>query len=178
MTLSQWIAHHIVDSSQAHPKNSPQSTAQTASLNGVDTIQITNRFFIAGRGGARFDWWIDPKRGYALLRDEYHVYDKDHKVIDSDRKEILKLVEAAPGVWYPSEAFNYFRALGGKDDDPQCQVALRSHYTARAILANHLPFDATVFDVPIPAGRLVTDQDTGITSISGPPAGKLDTGMK
>lgn len=101
--------------------------------------------------------WLDPGRGYAFLG---HRLTAGGKV--SVESHVSKLVEAAPGVWYPAEAYLEDHAPGNKD------VRERVYYRASQVVANAPKFDEAIFKVPFPADCQVQDKTKDRPNAPGP----------
>ncbi len=110
---------------------------------GVDALKLS----IGGKGHMEWTWWVDPARGYSLIRFYIHSGSQDRPQMDH---RILKLEEVAPGVWYPKEAV----AVIHQPNEP----VSRNHYRAAKIVANNPNFDTGVFTLKIPKGYRVDDQ--------------------
>jgi hypothetical protein len=175
-TLSQTLSQYI---EYVAPRAGPHLpgcfwTAETQMLNGVEAIDIS----VGRTGRVRFDWWIDPKRACALLRQEYHVYQPDGPLANFRRTEVAKLIEAAPGVWYPTEAMEYTGFADAPYYDPKNNVPWRIHYVAKSVVANDPKLDPHVFEITIPANYNVVDVPTGKSYKIGPTTQPLNDDLK
>ena len=111
--------------------------------------------------------WLDPARGFALLRYEVVNITRDGRkwIVDSDT--VTKLTEAAPGVWYPTEAYHEWSSPGCERTDR------RIRYRASEVVANDPNFDQSIFTVTFPAGCLIKDKINGVRYRAGSPLDKL-----
>jgi len=89
-------------------------------------------------------WYVDPHRGFALIRYEYESRGRVESV-----KQVLSLQEAAPHIWYPTEAVYY----NGYLDKPR----RRMHYRASKVLVNTAMGDE-IYRPDFPAGYRVNDK--------------------
>jgi hypothetical protein len=125
------------------------------SVRGIAAVRLTP---ISRVPGSEVGLWLDPARGYALLKQVMIVpYDQQRPFFE--RMEITELAEAAQGIWYPVAAI--FEELTGKNH----QDRVRFTYRARRVIANDPKFDPAVFTVPIPAGYRVADDTTAEAQI-------------
>ncbi len=107
------------------------------------------------RGHLSISWWLDPSRGFALLGHDNIRIREDGSERVSTRIRVTKLKEAAPGVWWPMEAYGESRL--SKPGEPYS----RTVYRASSVVANDPNFDEAIFTVPFPEGYLIDDQIAG-----------------
>jgi hypothetical protein len=107
-------------------------------------------------------YWLDPARGYAMLKFQQKEPDRitEERVVNS-------LVEAAPGVWFPTSAHVDLLRLDidalRKDPTSSQRRMVRQQFRAAAVVVNDPQFDNAVFTVPIPEGYDVVDEVRGVT---------------
>lgn len=90
-------------------------------------------------------WWLDPERGFALIG-----YEEISKRKDGSERVVLqikvnKLIEVAPGIWWPTEAT--YEAFSSQ----------RIVWSASEVLVNNPNFDDTIFTIQFPDGYLIED---------------------
>ncbi|MGE5612409.1 MAG: M56 family metallopeptidase, partial [Bacillota bacterium] len=129
-------------------RNGTKMNITRESVRGIAAVKLS---LIPPARGGQFGLWLDPARGYALLKQEI-VMPLDGQGVLFERKEITELAEAAPGIWYPVAAS--FEEAKGKNH----QDRVRLTYRARKVIVNDPKFDPAVFTVPIPAGYQVADE--------------------
>jgi len=93
--------------------------------------------------------WLDPNRGFALLRFDNFREDQDGIERLESSINVTKLEQVAENIWWPMEA--YFVSSPRK----------RFVYRASDIVANDPNFDESIFTVSFPDGYLIDDQVTG-----------------
>jgi hypothetical protein len=137
----------------------PNSTVMTyfefnwEKLMGIECIEISTKETKTRNWGKR--WWLDPARGFAMLRYE-HVRILEDKT-ETFRKliEIQELREVAEGIWWPIRATSITEPL--RSGEPYT----RMKYQASDVVANDPNFDGSIFTVPFPKGYLVDDKVAG-----------------
>jgi len=124
-----------------------QLTVARDMFDGAPTIHVE------ARRGTAFDeqWSLDPAHGYALRGHRWTNGLPDGRVIVIGEEHVTKLIEAAPGIWFPSEAWHLQQAIGSK-------TQIRIVYRASAVVANDPIFDVNVFVLKFPPGCHVLDQ--------------------
>jgi hypothetical protein len=100
-------------------------------------------------------WWLDPNRGFALLRFDDLRKDKDGNEQVKSSINVTKLEEVAENIWWPMEV--YFVQCPRETDKPWKRIV----YRASNVVANDPNFDEKVFTVPFPDGYLIDDQVAG-----------------
>ena len=101
------------------------------------------------------EWWLDPNRGFALLRHDNLREDKDGNMRVKSSINVTKLGKVAENIWWPMEA--YFVQCPRGIDKPWERI----FYRASKVVANDPNFDESVFNITFPEGYLVDDQVTG-----------------
>ena len=101
------------------------------------------------------EWWLDPNRGFALLRHDKLREDQDGNMRVKSSINVTKLEKVAENIWWPIEA--YFVHCPRGIDKPWERIV----YRASKVVANDPNFDESVFTVPFPEGYLVDDKVTG-----------------
>ena len=120
-----------------------------------ETYQGADCIKISMFSGKRF-YWFDLERGYAFRGYQDMKTDKEgHKVINSSIV-VPKVVEAAPGIWFPTEA-TYLAAVGFNG-----RPGLRNIFKASKVIANDPSFDENIYTVPIPPNYVVEDRISGV----------------
>jgi len=104
---------------------------------------------------SRDKWWLDPSRGFALLRHDSLQEDQYGNEQLKSSINVTKLKEVAENIWWPMEA--YFVSCPYEIDDPWKRVV----YRASNVVANDPNFNESIFTVPFPVGYLIDDQVTG-----------------
>lgn len=103
----------------------------------------------------RQEWWLDPNRGFALLRFDDLRKDKDGNEQVKSSINVTKLEEVAENIWWPMEA--YFVQCPRETDKPWKRIV----YRASNVVANDPNFDESIFTIPFPEGYLIDDQVAG-----------------
>jgi hypothetical protein len=103
----------------------------------------------------RQEWWLDPNRGFALLRFDDLRKDQDGNEQVKSSINVTKLEEVAENIWWPMEA--YFVQCPRETDKPWKRIV----YRASNVVANDPNFDEGIFTVPFPDGYLIDDQVAG-----------------
>lgn len=98
-------------------------------------------------------WWLDPDRGFALLKHENIRTDKDGNEVMVGSIDVTKLSEVAKGVWWPMEVY-FINAPAGVGNSWE-----RIVYHATNVVANDPNFDDSIFTVPIPEGYSVDEAE-------------------
>lgn len=133
---------------------------------GVQAIKIE---WVVPSGSSKvFIWdWLDPTRGYAFLGHESVVINGDGRTTYHQILEVTELVEAGPGVWYPTRATL---------TEPNKEEGLeeRYTYTASRVVANNPGFDESIYRVQIPDGYTIVDKVAGIRYRTGTPPEGLE----
>jgi len=101
------------------------------------------------------EWWLDPNRGFALLRFDDLRKDPEGKERVKSSINVTKLEEVAENIWWPMEV--YFVHCPRGVDEPWKRIV----YRASNVVANDPNFDENVFKVPFPDGYLVDDKVAG-----------------
>jgi len=102
-------------------------------------------------------WWIDPARGFALLRYEHTLILKDNTETFRKLIDIQELKEVTEDVWWPIRAICITEPTRSGGD------YTRIIYQASDIVANNPNFDESVFDIKFPKGYRVDDKMSGKT---------------
>jgi hypothetical protein len=123
--------------------------ATEAEYEGVKCIRLE-----AVGAKARHTWHLDPARGYAILGYERANPQPPHTVWT--RLKVEQLVDAAPGIYYPTKGF-------AEGFLPDGTPVTRSRYEAFVVLANDPGFSEQVFTIEWPAGVTVYDETTDHT---------------
>jgi hypothetical protein len=118
-------------------------------LKGVECIKISSREIKNHNWSER--WWLDPARGFALMRYEYTVVLGDKTEAFRKLIEIQELKEVTEGVWWPIRATCITEPLRAGED------YTRMVYRASEIIANDPNFDNSVFTLNFPKGCHVDD---------------------
>lgn len=98
------------------------------------------------------EWWLDPNRGFALLKFEDLRKDKDGKELVKSSINVTKLKEVAKDIWWPMEA--YFVESPRENGQPWKRIV----YQASNVIANDPNFDESVFTISFPKGYRIDDQ--------------------
>jgi hypothetical protein len=118
-------------------------------------------------------YWFDVDHGYALRRAErrQHHYPGQQVWDMVELTQISKLVEAAPGIWFPIQASRQ------ELDPKQPGNEILYSYHAAKIIANNPSFDESVFAPPFPPKVRVFDMVHGgsfVTANASATAGEMD----
>ena len=128
------------------PPRIPDISIQEEQIDGVAAVRLT-----LSKPAYENRFWFDPQRGYALLG---YYFDNKMRgqvwVIADDH--VTKLPEAAPGIWYPTEATPLYARPGNS-------ATTRLHYRATKVTANARDFDERIFQREIPPGYVVDPQE-------------------
>ncbi len=137
---------------------SPDALKAKAFEFGIEEFQGAEciKFGSGEQEGGHETWWFDPERGFALLGHE-HVSMRNGKEWLISRIKVSNLKEVAPGIWWPTEAYE---ESGPFSPGEPCS---RSIYRVSGVVANDPNFDESVFTVPFPKGYLIEDKVHGST---------------
>jgi hypothetical protein len=118
-------------------------------INGTECIKISSKATAAQNWNKR--WWLDPARGFALLRYE-HIHINEDKT-ETFRKliKVQELREVSEGVWWPINATCITEPLRSGED------YIRMKYHASCVVANNPNFDNNIFTIRFPKGCKVDD---------------------
>ncbi len=111
-------------------------------IDGVPAFKIT----LGTDDSLTWSYWVDPNRGYALLRHDKAIKGKIQETI-----RITDLAEAAPGVWYPTGAYYERDAVHGK-------APFRYQFKASSVVVNDPDFDESIFTIQFPSRYIIQDQ--------------------
>jgi hypothetical protein len=145
---------------------------QAASVKMAEQPKVTSEVILGSNcirvtGGdpaaAHESFWFDPGRGYALVGHELVDRGKDGALRIAENMRVTRLAEAAPGIWYPVEAYCEYNSTpgSGKRADRRCL------YKASKVVANDPGFEESVFAPPFPPGYYITDKIRGTTYRAG-----------
>ena len=115
-----------------------------AQLEGIECIKT-----VCTPGPSVHQWWLDPNRGFALLRFEHLQKDEKGNERLVELIEVTKLKQFAENIWWPMEAYFVQRPRQGENS------YRRIVYRASDVIVNDPNFDESVFTVPIPEGYSV-----------------------
>jgi hypothetical protein len=115
-------------------------------LEGIQCIKIT-----CISGSLIQEWWLDPNRGFAILKFENLRKDRDSKLQVKSSINVTKLKEVAKDIWWPMEA--YFINNYHETDKPWKRI----FYQASNVIVNDPNFDNNVFAIDFPKGYNVDD---------------------
>jgi hypothetical protein len=116
----------------------------------VDCTRITYGDASAGHES----FWLDPDRGFALMGYKNVNVTKDGRKIVVRSDWVTKLTEAAPGIWFPTEAYHEWAPILSEDETYET----RMHYVASAVTANDSTFDESIFTLTFPPGYRIRDK--------------------
>lgn len=97
-------------------------------------------------------WWINPNRGFALLRFEDLRRDSNGNEQIKRSIDVKKLKEVAEDIWWPMEA--YFVESPHETGQPWERIV----YQAYNVVANDPNFDESVFTISFPRGYRIDDK--------------------
>ena len=103
-----------------------------------------------------FSLWFDLEHGYAFRGRELCIPGASGQLVPYKTDIVKRLVEAAPGIWFPAEASRTSFYPNGKRPD------VRLSYRCSQAVANDPKFDDAVFQVPIPSDYIVRDKVSGV----------------
>jgi len=101
-------------------------------------------------------YWFDLERGYAYRGRLETRTAKDGRQVLSTSTVVTRVVEAAPGIWFPAEVTQVFSLPEPDRRD------IRTVFKASQVKANDPSFDEEIFTVPIPPDYLVNDTVSGV----------------
>jgi len=107
------------------------------SLHEIDCIKISSKESKTQNWGKR--WWLDPARGFALLRFEHVRILEDKTEEFRVLTEVQELREIKEGIWWPLKATCIIEPT--VQGDPYT----RMKYRAFGVIANDLKFDESVY---------------------------------
>ncbi len=96
-------------------------------------------------------WWLDPNRGFALLRFEDLRRDPNGNVQIKSSIDVTRLKEVGKDIWWPMEA--YFVESPRETGQPWKRIV----YQASNVVANDPNFNNDVFVINFPKGYKVDD---------------------
>lgn len=131
---------------------------------------------ITARAPGRADetCWVDPAKGYAPVAYEWVGYRKDGTKYVVDSREVTKIEEIAPGIWYPIEGsltLNASPTTGGPG------ALRRMSFRVHKAVANDPHFDESVFQVHFPPEYTVVDQVLGVSYVVSQPIPQLESSL-
>jgi hypothetical protein len=126
-------------------------------LMGIECIKISFKETRTQNWGER--WWLDPARGFALLRYEHVRILEDETETFRKLIEIQELREVTEGVWWPIRATCIIEPLRSGE------AYTRMRYHVSDAVANDPNFDESVFTPSFPKGYRVEDKVTGKTYV-------------
>ena len=94
-------------------------------------------------------WWLDPNRGFALLKYENTRTDKDGREVPDNSTDVRRLDKVAENLWWPMEV--YFISASFEAGNPWKRIV----YRATNVVANAPNFADSIFTPPIPEGYSV-----------------------
>ena len=103
------------------------------------------------------EWWLDPDRGFALLRMDLSRKDETGNFHLKSSINVTKLEKVTENIWWPAEA--YFVECHNETGKP-CE---RIVYAASNVVVNDPNFDESVFTLEFPKGYEVKNEVTGKT---------------
>jgi hypothetical protein len=118
-------------------------------MSGTECIKISSKATAAQNWNKR--WWIDPARGFALLRYEDFGIKEDKTETIRKLIEVQELREVAEGVWWPINATCITEPLRSGED------YIRMKYNASCVVANNPNFDNNIFTIKFPKDCKVDD---------------------
>jgi hypothetical protein len=121
-------------------------------LKGVECIKISSREIKNHNGCER--WWLDPARGFALIRYEHTVVLGDKTEAFKRLVEIQELREVTEGVWWPIKATCITEPLRAGEN------YTRMVYHASEVVANDPNFNNNVFTIEFPRGYKIDNTIT------------------
>lgn len=121
-----------------------------------ETYQDSDCVKISMMDGRRV-FWFDLERGYAFRGCDYIRIEEDGRRVVFKASVVTRVVEAAPGIWFPAEAYQLFSPR-----EPN-RLENRIVFKASQVIANDPSFNEEVFTVPIPSDYIVFDKVSGIT---------------
>jgi len=126
-------------------------------LMGVECIKINTEEAKTQNWSER--WWLDPARGFSLLRYEHVRILEDNTEFFIKLIEVQNLREVTEGVWWPTEVTCIVEPLHSDG------AYMKLIYRASKVIANDPNFDETVFSPNFPKGYTVDDKVTGETYV-------------
>jgi RNA polymerase sigma factor (sigma-70 family) len=124
----------------------PQVERET--VNGASCVRI--RFFNMPASTGSETYWLDPDRGWAMIRHEKSLH--LGKTNRDETLNVMQLKSIAPGVWFP------LSATAVVADNASPGTYMRYTYTAADAVANDPKWDPSIFSAPIPNGYFVSDR--------------------
>lgn len=102
--------------------------------------------------------WVDPARGYAVLRRIYHWGPGKPRKFEIHNRD---LKEVAPGLWLPfTQVVDKYASIVSEDRTIWDKVTSRMEYRVDEAIVGSVP--DKVFEISIPEGLLVWDDARGI----------------
>ncbi|MCP4256965.1 MAG: DUF1573 domain-containing protein [Planctomycetes bacterium] len=99
--------------------------------------------------------WFDLEHGYAFRGRQWLVPGASGDLVPYKTDIVKRLVEAAPGIWFPAEAS--LTSFVPNEIGPDVRLS----YRCSQVVANDPKFDEAVFQVPIPSDYIVRDKVSG-----------------
>jgi len=125
--------------------NTTVSLAQT-SFDGLPVLQV---IAVEGQGTITYEWNLDPKRNYAVLRCKRKEGSMCSEIV------IEELIQVAPSVYYPTKGI--YNMVVCSNGDPVAQ----NSYQVLEIAANTPDLSDEVFNIQFPAGTVIYDEILG-----------------
>jgi hypothetical protein len=121
-------------------------------LRGIDCVKMA---YIRIGGSSREEWWLDPNRGYALLRHVNMGANRDGSEQVKSSIDVTRLKEVTEGIWWPMEAC--FVQCPRETGKPWKRIV----YQASHVVANDPDFNEGIFTIHFPKGYTIDDKITG-----------------
>ena len=122
-------------------------------------VECLKAAYIGVDGSSREEWWLDPNRGYALLKYASVGIDPNGNEQVKSLIDVTNLKKVAENIWWPMKA--YFVERPREVGKPWKHIV----YQASNVVANDPNFDETVFNLEFPKGYRMHDEIAGKTYI-------------
>jgi hypothetical protein len=137
-----------------------QCSVRSIRFNDMDCVSLSIQMALPQGVSQSEDWYLDPSRGYAILR-----YVRQGP-FSGEELTVEKLIEPAPGVFYPVNATHLSKDQSGQ---PKAKAA----YEASAVVANDPKFNEGIFTIQWPVGTFVRDKISGTSFTVGQSASSV-----
>ena len=114
-------------------------------LNGIECIRIGIEPISGGGGEA---WWLDPTRGFSLLKYESYIEDKEGEDVLVNSIEVVELFEASGDIWWPTKSILIDRRPGQQEAE---EIYSRLTCIVSSVVVNDVKLKSDAYEIHLPA---------------------------
>jgi hypothetical protein len=126
-------------------KRNTKMLAFREDLNGIECIRIGIEL-ISGAG--REAWWLDPNRGFSLLKYEHYKKDKEGEDVLVNSIEVVELLEASGDIWWPTKSILIDRRPGQQKPE---EIYSRLTCIVSSVVVNDVKLKSDAYEIQLPA---------------------------